>query len=101
MMVPTYDAYTNITSGEIGKARQLQRKQGKLESTQEEFADVYDAALDYFKLNEPKTWKERVQNTAPPKPVFFFIPAAAQASTALPARYRKRLGFEFATAFEK
>jgi hypothetical protein len=29
---------------------------------------TYDAVLDYFKLNEPKTWRDRVQNTAPPKP---------------------------------
>ncbi|MDQ3836162.1 MAG: hypothetical protein M3270_04420 [Thermoproteota archaeon] len=65
MMVPTYDAYTSTTSEEVEKARELQRKQDKLESMQEQLVQMYDAVLDYFKCNEPKTWKAKVQNGAP------------------------------------
>ena len=67
-MVLTYDAYTGTTAEEVERARELQRKQDKLESMQKELVQMFDAAIDYFKLNEPKTWRDRVQKTAPPRP---------------------------------
>lgn len=69
MMVPTYDAYTSTTSEEIEKAREMQRKQDKLESMQEKLVLMYDVVFDYLKLNEPIPGRKdcKIQHRLNPK----------------------------------
>jgi integrase len=81
-MVLTLDEYNETLEEERKKgeaaaeqARELQRKQDKLEQMQEELVQIYDAVLNYFRLNEPNTWKDRMTKKAEaaPKPVIVQI----------------------------